>query len=188
MSTLEEKSKAVGGVVMNGGAPILAEEMKIVKELQDQSRTKKSINSKLWHAVSWSACFLASSRHLLYYFPQEHRALIDYGLGIYGYGLGFDLRMVLKSVILCGFPYCGAVISPPEEIGGRAVMASSAFDLPCGYTEMVLNILFVGWIVGGLFDHLGEIRNIQQLKLRDILSASSEVIKGYKLWYRKSEG
>ncbi|KAF9599595.1 hypothetical protein IFM89_001091 [Coptis chinensis] len=72
MSTLEEKSKAVGGVVVNGGAPILAEEMKILKELQDQSGTRKSINSELWHACAGPLVSLPQVGSLVYYFPQGH--------------------------------------------------------------------------------------------------------------------
>lgn len=52
--------------------PTLMEEMKILKELQDQSGTRKSIHSELWHACAGPLVSLPQVGSLVYYFPQGH--------------------------------------------------------------------------------------------------------------------
>ncbi|PIA56032.1 hypothetical protein AQUCO_00700393v1 [Aquilegia coerulea] len=66
MSAVEEKSKPVAVT------PTLLEEMKIFKELQDQSGTRKSIHSELWHACAGPLVSLPQVGSLVYYFPQGH--------------------------------------------------------------------------------------------------------------------
>ncbi|XP_022769144.1 auxin response factor 5-like isoform X2 [Durio zibethinus] len=70
-SVVEEKIKT--GALVNGGAQAtLLEEMKLLKEMQDQSGTRKAINSELWHACAGPLVFLPQVGSLVYYFPQGH--------------------------------------------------------------------------------------------------------------------
>lgn len=57
---------------MNGAAPTFMDEMKILKELQDQSGTRKSIHSELWHACAGPLVSLPQVGSLVHYFPQGH--------------------------------------------------------------------------------------------------------------------
>ncbi|XWS24457.1 hypothetical protein CRYUN_Cryun28dG0104300 [Craigia yunnanensis] len=68
---VEEKIKT--GALVNGGAQAtLLEEMKLLKEMQDQSGTRKAINSELWHACAGPLVSLPQVGNLVYYFPQGH--------------------------------------------------------------------------------------------------------------------
>ncbi|XVF35985.1 hypothetical protein REPUB_Repub19eG0019200 [Reevesia pubescens] len=68
---VEEKIKT--GALVNGGAQVtLLEEMKLLKEMQDQSGTRKAMNSELWHACAGPLVFLPQVGSLVYYFPQGH--------------------------------------------------------------------------------------------------------------------
>ncbi|KAL2468267.1 Auxin response factor 5 [Forsythia ovata] len=69
MGSVEEKLKP-GGLV--GGAHNLFEEMKLLKEMQDHSGTRKPINSELWHACAGPLVTLPQVGSLVYYFPQGH--------------------------------------------------------------------------------------------------------------------
>ncbi|XVE56137.1 hypothetical protein DITRI_Ditri03aG0213700 [Diplodiscus trichospermus] len=70
-SVVEEKIKT--GALVNGGAQVsLLEEMKLLKEMQDQSGTRKAINSELWHACAGPLVSLPQVGSLVYYFPQGH--------------------------------------------------------------------------------------------------------------------
>ncbi|KAA8537539.1 hypothetical protein F0562_027147 [Nyssa sinensis] len=69
MGCLEEKVKT-GGLV--SGAHTLLEEMKLLKEMQDHSGVRKSINSELWHACAGPLVTLPQVGSLVYYFPQGH--------------------------------------------------------------------------------------------------------------------
>ncbi|XWS20979.1 hypothetical protein CRYUN_Cryun30bG0015700 [Craigia yunnanensis] len=70
-SAVEEKIKT--GALVNGGAQAtLFEEMKLLKEIQDQSGIRKAINSELWHACAGPLVFLPQVGSLVYYFPQGH--------------------------------------------------------------------------------------------------------------------
>ena len=67
---VEEKIKT--GALVNGGAqPTLLEEMKLLKEMQDQSRIRKAINSELWHACGGGTCFLASGGETCVLLPSR---------------------------------------------------------------------------------------------------------------------
>ncbi|XVF63726.1 hypothetical protein PTKIN_Ptkin09bG0109200 [Pterospermum kingtungense] len=70
-SVVEEKIKT-GALVNGGGQPTLLEEMKLLKEMQDQSGTRKAINSELWHACAGPLVYLPQVGSLVYYFPQGH--------------------------------------------------------------------------------------------------------------------
>ncbi|KAL5780662.1 hypothetical protein ACOSQ2_011399 [Xanthoceras sorbifolium] len=74
MGSVEEKMKAGGGLV--GGVAraqtTLLEEMKLLKEMQDQSGSRKTINSELWHACAGPLVSLPQVGSLVYYFPQGH--------------------------------------------------------------------------------------------------------------------
>ncbi|OWM80904.1 auxin response factor 5 isoform X2 [Punica granatum] len=50
----------------------LLEEMKLLKEMQEQSGSRKSINSELWHACAGPLVSLPQLGSLVYYFPQGH--------------------------------------------------------------------------------------------------------------------
>ncbi|EXB58397.1 Auxin response factor 5 [Morus notabilis] len=66
MGTMEEKIKT-------GSPANLLEEMKLLKEMQqDQSGSKNSINSELWHACAGPLVSLPQVGSLVYYFPQGH--------------------------------------------------------------------------------------------------------------------
>ncbi|OMO87461.1 AUX/IAA protein [Corchorus capsularis] len=71
-SVVEEKIKS--GALVNGGAAqaTLLEEMKLLKEMQDQSGARKTINSELWHACAGPLVSLPQVGSLVYYFPQGH--------------------------------------------------------------------------------------------------------------------
>ncbi|CBI19831.3 unnamed protein product, partial [Vitis vinifera] len=70
MSSVEENIKA-GGLV-SGTQTTLIEEMKLLKEMQDQSGPRKAINSELWHACAGPLVSLPQVGSLVYYFPQGH--------------------------------------------------------------------------------------------------------------------
>lgn len=70
MSSVEENIKA-GGLV-GGTQTTLIEEMKLLKEMQDQSGPRKAINSELWHACAGPLVSLPQVGSLVYYFPQGH--------------------------------------------------------------------------------------------------------------------
>ncbi|KDP36947.1 hypothetical protein JCGZ_08238 [Jatropha curcas] len=70
MGSVEEKIKA-GGLV-NGAQTNLLEEMKLLKEIQDHSGTRKTINSELWYACAGPLVSLPQVGSLVYYFPQGH--------------------------------------------------------------------------------------------------------------------
>ncbi|KAL8466760.1 hypothetical protein ACS0TY_035709 [Phlomoides rotata] len=69
MASVEEKMKP-GGLI--SGANNLLEGMKLLKEMQDHSGVKKSINSELWHACAGPLVTLPQVGSLVYYFPQGH--------------------------------------------------------------------------------------------------------------------
>lgn len=66
MGCVEEKMKT-------GGQPTtLLEEVKLLKEMQDQSGARKPLNSELWHACAGPLVSLPQVGSLVYYFPQGH--------------------------------------------------------------------------------------------------------------------
>ncbi|KAE8680394.1 Auxin response factor 11 [Hibiscus syriacus] len=67
-SVVEERIKP--GALVNGGT--LLEEMKLLKEMQDQPGSCKAINSELWHACAGPLVSLPQVGSLVYYFPQGH--------------------------------------------------------------------------------------------------------------------
>ncbi|XP_021285434.1 auxin response factor 5 [Herrania umbratica] len=70
-SVVEEKIKP--GALVNGGPQAtLLEQMKLLKEMQDQSGARKAINSELWHACAGPLVSLPQVGSLVYYFPQGH--------------------------------------------------------------------------------------------------------------------
>ncbi|XP_010539862.1 PREDICTED: auxin response factor 5-like [Tarenaya hassleriana] len=76
MACVEDTIKTNNGLG-NGGATTqqttLLEEMKLLKEMQDQSGTRKAvINSELWHACAGPLVSLPQVGSLVYYFPQGH--------------------------------------------------------------------------------------------------------------------
>ncbi|KAJ6920830.1 auxin response factor 5.2-like [Populus alba x Populus x berolinensis] len=70
MGSVEEKIRT-GGLV-NGAQTNLLEEMKLLKEFQDQSGVRKAINSELWYACAGPLVSLPQVGSLVYYFPQGH--------------------------------------------------------------------------------------------------------------------
>ncbi|KAM6544387.1 hypothetical protein CsatB_008834 [Cannabis sativa] len=70
MSSVEEKIK--NGVLVAGTSTNLLEEMKLLKEMQDQNGSRKSISSELWHACAGPLVSLPQVGSLVYYFPQGH--------------------------------------------------------------------------------------------------------------------
>ncbi|KAJ6708760.1 AUXIN RESPONSE FACTOR 5 [Salix koriyanagi] len=70
MGSVEEKSKPEG--IVNGAHTNLLEEMKLLKEFQDQSGIRKAINSELWYACAGPLVSLPQVGSLVYYFPQGH--------------------------------------------------------------------------------------------------------------------
>lgn len=75
MGCVEERVKAGGSGFMGGSGAhttCLLEEMKLLKEMQDQSGVRKSINSELWHACAGPLVSLPQLGSLVYYFPQGH--------------------------------------------------------------------------------------------------------------------
>ncbi|KAK5831661.1 hypothetical protein PVK06_015459 [Gossypium arboreum] len=75
-SFVEEKMKT--GVFGNGWAEAtLLEEMKLLKEMQHQSGSRKVINTELWHACAGPLVSLPQVGSLVYYFPQGHSEQAD---------------------------------------------------------------------------------------------------------------
>ncbi|GAB2269664.1 ADP-ribosylation factor [Dionaea muscipula] len=70
-SAVVEKIKAGVGLA-SSGSPTLLGEMKILKQMQDQSGARKPINSELWHACAGPLVSLPHVGSLVYYFPQGH--------------------------------------------------------------------------------------------------------------------
>ncbi|XP_044481289.1 auxin response factor 5-like [Mangifera indica] len=70
MGSVEEKIKA-GGLVGRAQTTLL-EEMKLLKEMQDQSGARKAMNSELWHACAGPIVSLPHPGSHVYYFPQGH--------------------------------------------------------------------------------------------------------------------
>ncbi|KAK1431321.1 hypothetical protein QVD17_07778 [Tagetes erecta] len=54
------------------GPRSLLEDIKLLKEMQDQTGVKKTINSELWHACAGPLVTLPQVGSLVYYFPQGH--------------------------------------------------------------------------------------------------------------------
>lgn len=79
--SIQEKMNA-RGIMSNGTttppttttttAAALLEEMKLLKEMQDHSGSRKTINSELWHACAGPLVSLPQVGSLVYYFPQGH--------------------------------------------------------------------------------------------------------------------
>ncbi|XP_038715506.1 auxin response factor 5 isoform X2 [Tripterygium wilfordii] len=76
MGSVEESIKA-GGLV-TGSQSTFVEEMKLLKEMQDQSGTRKPLNSELWHACAGPLVSLPQVGSLAYYFPQGHSEQVAY--------------------------------------------------------------------------------------------------------------
>ncbi|KAL6995811.1 hypothetical protein U1Q18_005946 [Sarracenia purpurea var. burkii] len=74
MGSVEEKVKTKG---FTTGTQTLIEEMKLLKEMQDHSAIRKSINSELWHACAGPVVTLPQVGSLVYYFPQGHSEQAD---------------------------------------------------------------------------------------------------------------
>ncbi|GKU90072.1 hypothetical protein SLEP1_g4117 [Rubroshorea leprosula] len=70
-SAVEEKIKTAAGSVGVAQTTLL-EEVKLLKEMQDHSGTRKAINSELWHACAGPLVSLPQVGSLAYYFPQGH--------------------------------------------------------------------------------------------------------------------
>ncbi|KAI3978927.1 hypothetical protein MKX01_016102 [Papaver californicum] len=73
-SVIEEKINTTTRLMYMAAQPTttLLEEMKVLKEFQDQSESKKSINSELWHACAGPLVSLPQTGSLVLYFPQGH--------------------------------------------------------------------------------------------------------------------
>ncbi|XP_047177864.1 auxin response factor 5 [Vigna umbellata] len=81
MASVEEKLKtggvgvgvgagAGGGMVV--GSQTLMAEMKLLKEMQEHSGVRKTLNSELWHACAGPLVSLPQVGSLVFYFPQGH--------------------------------------------------------------------------------------------------------------------
>ncbi|RDX67368.1 Auxin response factor 5, partial [Mucuna pruriens] len=70
MASVEEKIKTGGGMVVGGQT--LAAEMKLLKEMQEHSGVRKTLNSELWHACAGPLVSLPQVGSLVFYFPQGH--------------------------------------------------------------------------------------------------------------------
>ncbi|KAK7382966.1 hypothetical protein VNO78_28631 [Psophocarpus tetragonolobus] len=70
MASVEEKIKTAGGMVV--GAQTLVAEMKLLKEMQEHSGVRKTLNSELWHACAGPLVSLPQVGSLVFYFPQGH--------------------------------------------------------------------------------------------------------------------
>ncbi|GLT92028.1 hypothetical protein SLE2022_098870 [Rubroshorea leprosula] len=70
-AAVEGKIKMAAGSVSVAQATLL-EQMKLLKEMQDQSGTRKAINSELWHACAGPLVSLPQVGGFVYYFPQGH--------------------------------------------------------------------------------------------------------------------
>ncbi|KAG4934518.1 hypothetical protein JHK87_048520 [Glycine soja] len=73
MASVEEKIKTggVGGGMVVGGQTLVAE-MKLLKEMQEHSGVRKTLNSELWHACAGPLVSLPQVGSLVFYFPQGH--------------------------------------------------------------------------------------------------------------------
>lgn len=77
MASVEEKIKTggvgvgVGGGMVVGGQSLVAE-MKLLKEMQEHSGVRKTLNSELWHACAGPLVSLPQVGSLVFYFPQGH--------------------------------------------------------------------------------------------------------------------
>ncbi|XP_061356533.1 auxin response factor 5 [Gastrolobium bilobum] len=73
MASVEEKIKTcgVGGGLVVGGQTFVAE-MKLLKEMQEHSGVRQTLNSELWHACAGPLVSLPQVGSLVYYFPQGH--------------------------------------------------------------------------------------------------------------------
>lgn len=73
MASVEEKIKSVGvgGGMIVGGQTLVAE-MKLLKEMQEHSGVRKTLNSELWHACAGPLVTLPQVGSLVFYFPQGH--------------------------------------------------------------------------------------------------------------------
>lgn len=71
-SSAEGSIKTGGPVTVTLPQPTLLEEMKLLKEIQDQSGARKTISSELWHACAGPLVTLPQVGSLVYYFPQGH--------------------------------------------------------------------------------------------------------------------
>ncbi|XP_038703612.1 auxin response factor 5-like isoform X2 [Tripterygium wilfordii] len=76
MGSVEESIKASG--LVTGSRSTFVEEMKLLKEMQDQSGTRKPLNSELWHACAGPLVSLPQVGSLAYYFPQGHSEQVAY--------------------------------------------------------------------------------------------------------------
>ncbi|XP_022974750.1 auxin response factor 5-like isoform X2 [Cucurbita maxima] len=72
MSSVEDKLKAPMGLINNTPQTNLLDEMKLLKQMQDQTGARKAINSELWHACAGPLVSLPHVGSLVYYFPQGH--------------------------------------------------------------------------------------------------------------------
>ncbi|XP_038898501.1 auxin response factor 5 isoform X2 [Benincasa hispida] len=72
MGSVEDKLKTSGGLINNAPQTNLLDEMKLLKEMQDQTGARKAINSELWHACAGPLVSLPHVGSLVYYFPQGH--------------------------------------------------------------------------------------------------------------------
>ncbi|CAK9170802.1 unnamed protein product, partial [Ilex paraguariensis] len=70
MGSVEDHKPKLGGLV--GGTHSLLEEMKLLKEMQENSGVRKPISSELWHACAGPLVTLPQVGSLVYYFPQGH--------------------------------------------------------------------------------------------------------------------
>ncbi|XP_047325678.1 auxin response factor 5 isoform X2 [Impatiens glandulifera] len=70
MGSLDDKVKS--GVGVGRGGNNLLDEMKLLKDIQDQNVVRKTINSELWHACAGPLVTLPQVGSLVYYFPQGH--------------------------------------------------------------------------------------------------------------------
>ncbi|KAK9108982.1 hypothetical protein Sjap_017042 [Stephania japonica] len=72
MASVKETLVVNKGTSLNGAPTTLLEEMKIFKDIQNQSGVRKTINSELWHACAGPLVSLPQVGSLVYYFPQGH--------------------------------------------------------------------------------------------------------------------
>ncbi|KAK7280725.1 hypothetical protein RJT34_25792 [Clitoria ternatea] len=79
MASVEEKIRTVGvgvGGVGGGGLVVggqtLVAEMKLLKEMQEHSGVRRTLNSELWHACAGPLVSLPQVGSLVFYFPQGH--------------------------------------------------------------------------------------------------------------------
>ncbi|KAG4986334.1 hypothetical protein AAZX31_12G142400 [Glycine max] len=75
MASMEEKIKIGGGMIV--GAQTLAAEMKLLKEMQEHSGVRKTLNSELWHACARPLVSLPQVGSLVFYFPQGHSEQVE---------------------------------------------------------------------------------------------------------------